>query len=133
MRRRRFFDRLESLSDILAAMRKFTVFVLVVAALWQGLATARQGLVGDYAEGFAHALMHWENEGHHHNDDGTFHADTSDESVRHVALDGSSPGGGLLPDTGRVLFSPLAAKARAPLRESALAPPFSKAPDDLHD
>lgn len=109
-------------------MRKFTIALLVVAALWQALAAAGQELVVHYAGGFTHALMHWENEGHRHNDDGSFHADTSEDGVRHVALDGGGPGVGLLPDTAALRFFPLGAEARAQLHDPALSPPFLEGP-----
>lgn len=36
-----------------------------------------------------HALLHWQEEAHHHDDDGSYHLGDSGEAVAHVQLDGA--------------------------------------------
>ena len=70
-------------------MRKAsTVVLLVIAVLWQAFATAQGALAYAHGEGYAHVVMHLDNEPHHHHDDGSLHQDGSDESVKHVYADG---------------------------------------------
>jgi hypothetical protein len=35
----------------------------------------------------AHAALHWQDKGHHHHEDGSYHLDESPESVQHVVSD----------------------------------------------
>jgi len=50
-----------------------------------GFAVVAQTVVPGAADG--HALAHVTDEAHHHHDDGTLHADDSDESMQHLLAD----------------------------------------------
>ena len=114
-------------------MRKApTIFVLITALLWQTFAMAQAGFAQDHADGIAHVLLHLENDPHHHHDDGTFHQDDSDESVKHVYADGSTNTAGVVPahitsaqpDVGaRVDFSLPAPRHDSPVLEAPRRPP----------
>jgi len=70
--------------------RKLVLFVAVWALLWQGLAGAGLPSLAKVAADAAHAALHWKDVGHHHHADGSVHADASQASLEHVALDGSN-------------------------------------------
>ncbi len=78
--------------------RKLVLLVAVWALLWQGLAGAALPSLAKAAADAAHAALHWKDVGHHHHADGSVHADASQASLQHVALDGS-----------HIVASPLAA------------------------
>lgn len=69
--------------------RKLVLFVAVWALLWQGLAGAGLPSFAKLASDAAHAALHWKDVGHHHHADGSIHADATQASFQHVALDGS--------------------------------------------
>lgn len=56
--------------------------------LWQVFAIAGQASAFAKQEDVAHAMLHWQDQAHHHHDDGTLAQDDSDESVQHVVADG---------------------------------------------
>ncbi len=69
-------------------MRRFIAFLLICLSLWQtalaaGLTQAVLAQDGD----LAHLALHWQAEGHHHDDDGSIHADDSHDSIQHVMAD----------------------------------------------
>lgn len=69
-------------------VRKTVVLILVLVGLtWQAASVGGQGALLGAAQDLAHAVLHWQETGHHHEEDGAYHADDSDESARHVALD----------------------------------------------
>lgn len=68
--------------------RGLVLFLLVVSAFWQVIAVAGQATAFGNAEENAHALLHWQEESHHHLDDGAVVQDDSDESLEHVVADG---------------------------------------------
>ena len=69
-------------------MRKApTVLLLMISLLWHTFAMAQAGLQYGHGDGAAHVVLHLEKEPHHHHDDGTFHQDDTDESVKHVYAD----------------------------------------------
>ena len=68
--------------------RGLVLFLLVVSAFWQVIAVAGQSTAFGNAEENAHALLHWQEESHHHLDDGAVVQDESDESLEHVVADG---------------------------------------------
>lgn len=68
--------------------RGLVLFLLVVSAFWQVIAVAGQATAFGNAEENAHALLHWQEESHHHLDDGSVVQDESDESLEHVVADG---------------------------------------------
>lgn len=78
--------------------RATTVVLLLIAMLWQSVAMARVGSTVNPVSDLAHAVMHWQDEGHHHHDDGTYHVDESSESVQHLITDHSCTSVALLPD-----------------------------------
>ncbi len=72
-------------------MRRFIAFLLICLSLWQtalaaGLTQAVLAQDGD----LAHLALHWQAEGHHHDDDGSIHADDSHDSIQHVMADCST-------------------------------------------
>ncbi|MCD6671789.1 MAG: hypothetical protein LT106_02955 [Burkholderiaceae bacterium] len=71
-------------------MRRFPVLVyVIVSLLWQAAAIAvPMGLVGD-EDAATHAVLHWQESGHHHHDgdDSGFHEDDSSDSRQHTVLD----------------------------------------------
>jgi hypothetical protein len=71
-------------------VRKTAVFLLVLfGMLWQSIAMAGAAGLSGTVEDFAHTALHWQEEGHHHHGDGSYHADDSADSSQHVALDGA--------------------------------------------
>ena len=69
-------------------MRKsFFASILFAALLFQGFATAAGGLALHGTDGIAHAVLHWQDVGHHHHDDGSVHEEQSDESRAHLHAD----------------------------------------------
>ena len=79
-------------------MRKAPIiFLLLIALLWQTVAMAHVGFGRDHGSGAAHVALHLEEEPHHHHDDGSFHQDSSDESVKHVYADGYANTAGFVP------------------------------------
>ncbi len=63
------------------------VIALLFAMLWQSIALARAGSTVEAVSDPAHAVLHWQDEGHHHHDDGSHHFDDSDDSVQHLFVD----------------------------------------------
>jgi len=108
-------------------VRKLIAILYLVAAMaLQFFAVVGESVAFDknHAGAFAHTLMHWNDEGHHHHDDGSIHQDGSDESLQHLQADGIAGANGALtsrgfPDFARLLS--LAPPADAP---SARAGPF---------
>ncbi|MFP5476715.1 MAG: hypothetical protein ACLGJD_24000 [Gammaproteobacteria bacterium] len=73
-----------------ASVRKTAVFLFVLfGMLWQSFAMAGANVLAGTAEDTAHTVLHWQEQGHHHDDDGSYHADDSADSIQHVALDGA--------------------------------------------
>lgn len=69
-------------------MRRCAVLLLVLSAmLWQSLAMARGGSTVFVPAERAHAALHWNDAGHHHHEDGSYHLDESKESAQHVLSD----------------------------------------------
>lgn len=69
-------------------MRQSTVLLLMLfAMLWQSVAMARVGSTVNVLADLEHAALHWQAEAHHHHEDGSYHLDDSNESVRHVVTD----------------------------------------------
>src|SRR5687768_1432034 len=79
-------------------MRKApAIFLLVISLLWHGFAIASAGFVHEHGDSVEHVVMHLEKEPHHHHDDGTFHTDGTDESVKHVYADSCANTAGVVP------------------------------------
>ena len=69
-------------------MRRSAILItMLFAMLWQSVALARSGISAEALADLQHAVMHWQDEGHHHHDDGSYHLGDSDESTRHLMAD----------------------------------------------
>jgi len=68
-------------------VRKFLAALLLLSVLHQSAAFAGGGWMLRAADGVAHAVLHWEKSPHHHHDDGTLHAEDTDEASRHLQDD----------------------------------------------
>lgn len=70
-------------------MRRLLALFLLFFTLFQAAATSAQGIVFDsgLAQDLAHTVMHWEGTAHHHDDQGAYHQDDSDESAQHILAD----------------------------------------------
>jgi hypothetical protein len=75
-----------------------------------------------------HALAHYADEAHHHDDDGTMHADDSDESVAHPHGDDWVSTPGLVVQSMAVTFLAPADAAPKRVSSSATSPPFLEGP-----
>lgn len=72
-------------------MRRSAILVFMLfAMLWQSVAMARIGSTVNAMLDLEHASMHWLEEGHHHNGDGSYHLDDSNEAAQHIAIDHTS-------------------------------------------
>jgi hypothetical protein len=73
--------------------RSAVLVVLLLALCWQSLALARAGSTVNVLADVAHTALHWQGEGHHHHEDGSYQLDDSSESVQHVLGDhvGTTP------------------------------------------
>lgn len=72
-----------------AAMRRFGLFFLLLSLLWQSTVMAGSLWAPERMEDPAHAALHWEQEAHHHHDDGNYHVGDSGEALAHVHFDGA--------------------------------------------
>jgi hypothetical protein len=68
------------------AARVIVIFTMLAAVIWQSALT-RFGLPADAQQTSQHTAMHWQEQGHHHHDDGSFHLDDTPESMQHVLTD----------------------------------------------
>jgi hypothetical protein len=74
--------------DKLQPMRRSAILIaMLFAMLWQSMALARGGLAVSALADLEHAVLHWQDEAHHHHDDGSFHVGDSEESARHLMAD----------------------------------------------
>lgn len=73
--------------DSLSMRRTAILIAMLLAMLWQSTAMARVGSAVNPLSDLAHATLHWNGEGHHHHDDGSYRLDDSKESVHHMAAD----------------------------------------------
>ena len=67
----------------------FVLAILVASLCWQALTVAGQGIAFAGAEDAAHALLHWNDSAHHHDDDGAVSHDDTSSALSHVAGDGA--------------------------------------------
>lgn len=108
---------------------------MLFAMIWQSVALARPGSTVNVLADLEHAALHLHEEGHHHNDDGSFHLDDSQASTFHVLSDHLTVTTALLPDTSH--HFPANASARpgglhgapvpAPFLDGLLRPPRLRA------
>jgi|688.fasta_scaffold322149_2 hypothetical protein len=115
----------------LPMVRRFTVLLVLFAMVWQAVAMARPGSTVNVMSDLAHAALHWQEQAHHHHDDGSLHLDDSQASVLHVMLDHVTVTNALLP-SGPQEFPPGAserpcgpqgARTSAPFIDGLLRPP----------
>ncbi|MDO9093869.1 MAG: hypothetical protein Q7U99_14680 [Rubrivivax sp.] len=97
---------------------------MLLALFWQSVALARPGSTVNALADMAHAALHWQEEGHHHHEDGSYHLDDSNESVQHVLSDHLSATVALLATASHALPSLGSAAPgglhRAPVPDPAL-------------
>ena len=67
--------------------RPIVLLVMLFAMFWQSVALARMGSTVNALTDQGHAVLHWQEEGHHHHADGSLHQDDSKESVHHGVCD----------------------------------------------
>ena len=67
--------------------RSAVLLVMLFAMLWQSVALARVGSTVNALADMEHAALHWQGEGHHHHEDGSYHLDDSTASAQHVLGD----------------------------------------------
>lgn len=110
-------------------MRKApTVFVIILPLLWHTFAMAGAGLTVEHGEGIAHAVLHLENEPHHHHAIGSLHQDNSDESVRHVYAESGANTALFVPAHPTAILSELCAVEQFTHANFAHAPPYLEGP-----
>lgn len=69
-------------------MKRTTVLLLLLLAMfWQSVDLVHAGASSDRLADFEHAMLHWQDEGHHHHDDGGLHLDDSGDALGHVMAD----------------------------------------------
>jgi hypothetical protein len=105
-------------------MRRSTVlFVMLFAMLWQSVAFARAGSTANALADLGHAALHWQEEGHHHHEDGSYHLDESKESAQHVLSDHVSAAAALMVPASHD-FPPLGSAAPGGLHERLVPDPM---------
>jgi hypothetical protein len=67
--------------------RSAVLFVMLFAIFWQSVAMARVGSTVNAMADLEHATLHWQEEAHHHHEDGSYQLDDSKESVQHMVTD----------------------------------------------
>ena len=67
--------------------RKLALTLLLLVMAFQAVASPLFSSSRDNLADLEHAVMHWQQEGHHHHDSGDYHVDDSDESTRHLMAD----------------------------------------------
>jgi hypothetical protein len=103
--------------------RSAVLLVLLFAMLWQAVALARPGSTVNVLADAEHAALHWQEEGHHHHEDGSFHLDDSSASTFHGLSDHLTLTTALLPAVSH--HFPLGASPPpGALRDTRVADPF---------
>ena len=67
--------------------RSAVLLVMLFAIFWQSVAMARVGSTVNAMADLGHATLHWQEEAHHHHEDGSYQLDDSKESVQHMVTD----------------------------------------------
>ncbi len=105
-------------------MRRIAVLLAVLfAMLWQSGALARPGSTVNVLVDVEHAALHWQEQGHHHHDDGSTHVDNSNESLQHLIADHVTASAALMAATGQNFLS-VPAEAPSGLHERPAPHPF---------
>lgn len=79
--------------------RTAILLVTLLAMLWQATALARPGSAVNVMADLEHAALHWQQEGHHHHEDGSVHLDDSQASTLHILGDQLTVTAALLPSS----------------------------------
>jgi hypothetical protein len=109
-------------------MRRIPVLLAVLfAMLWQSVGVARAGSTMNELADREHAALHWQEEGHHHHEDGSYHLDDSNESVQHVMTDHLTASLALAASSSHD-FPPLGSAAPGGLRQAAVPEPDIEGP-----
>jgi len=110
-----------------AMHRRFVAFMAMIALLWQSVAVSPTGVLPAILADVEHAVLHWQDESHHHHDDGSWHADESTESAQHATADhvGSPPA---LHSTSTLRWAPVASQSPAAACSGETAAPFLEGP-----
>lgn len=95
---------------------------MLFAMLWQSVAMARVGATAHAVADLEHAALHWQEEGHHHHADGSYHLDDSTESVQHVLSDHVSAAAALVASSSQG-FPPLGSAALGGLHDTLVPNP----------
>jgi len=95
---------------------------MLVAMLWQSVVMARIGSTVNALTDKEHAALHWQEEGHHHHEDGSYHLDDSNESALHVVMDHLSPSLAMATPSSHD-FPPLGSAAPVGLHETPVPNP----------
>lgn len=95
---------------------------MLFAMFWQTVAVARAGSTMNVSVGLEHAVLHWQEVGHHHHQDGSYHLDDSKESAQHLLCDHLSATVALMVSAPRY-FPPLTSAAPGSMRETAVPDP----------
>jgi hypothetical protein len=67
---------------------RLIALLLVLMNVWQvASAAGLPQFMAAQGEALEHSLMHWQGEVHHHDTDGTIHADQSEDSYAHMMSD----------------------------------------------
>jgi hypothetical protein len=104
-------------------MCRFAVLLVVLfAMLWQSVALARAGSTVNALADMQHTALHWQEAGHHHHEDGSYHLDDSKESVQHVLSDHMNVTAALLVASSHD-FPPLESAAPGGLHKGSVPDP----------
>ena len=101
--------------------RRLALLLLLISAFAQTLAIGGHAQALGDIEQAAHAVLHWQEQPHHHHDDGSISHDDSDESVQHLVADGCLGGAAVMP-ASMPLFIPSAMER--PFAGNEPAPPW---------
>ncbi|MBL8343857.1 MAG: hypothetical protein JNN03_00290 [Rubrivivax sp.] len=102
--------------------RSAVLLVMLFAMLWQTVAMARGGTTANALADLQHAALHWQEEGHHHHEDGSYHLDESKESAQHLLSDHVSAATALMFAASHG-FPPLGSAAPGGLHEARVPDP----------
>ena len=71
---------------------RFRSILLLLIISWQFLSMASPLALSERSQDFTHVALHWQNDGHHHHDDQSFHVEDSDDAsqtAQHQHVDSS--------------------------------------------
>ena len=104
-------------------MHRFAVLLVVLfAMLWQSVTLARPGSTVNVLADLEHAALHWQEEGHHHHEDGSYQLDDSQDSTFHILSDHLTMTTALLPAISHH-FPPSASTRPAGLQDASVPDP----------